>query len=466
MTRTLSAILVFITSASFAQKSYPVFANKQDSAGFAQVNEAIFSIFKTQQNQSSNSQLDSLYKLRMQYAAKIIGNRIEYVANQSFTAIDDVISGKVAAHTVTKLSITNASAKPPKALYQCQNIQELELLNTSIKKLPVKLSKLKKLKSIYVYNHKAKLKLAKNVTVKELLITGTEALRLPKSFKKFQALEDLNLKENIGLAGFPNIYRNGNLKKLTLYRNQITLTDLKAASGVRLQELNLQQNKIKTVPDAIGGFAELKKLTFNYNEIAEVKPGMANLKNLEEVSFYNNKLTEIPASVYALSKLKAIDLYHNEITKVRSDITQLSNLEILYLSNNLIPTLPDNLGELTKLRELYVSNNKLFVLPASLKNLSNLTVLRVNKNKLTDFPDFIFDLPKLENLDISSNDINNIPYKVTTIPTLNIFVISNNPVNKEEVNIAKIVHELRVKGTVVHQNYFNEQEQDIEASDN
>ena len=451
-----------------AQKSYPVFATKEDSIGYAQVNEAMNAIFKSEQEANSSKKLDSLFKLISAYRSKIIGTRVLYAANPSFTLIDDVKSGKIDPKSVTKLSISDSREKRlPRILLSCTQVKELELVNSTIKKLPRKIDKLKDLSSIYIYNQKSKnrLKLAKNSIIKELLITGTDAGKLPKSYKGFKSLEHLNLRSNIGLNSFPNVYANTNLKKLTLYGNVLTLNDLGNGVKLSLEELNLQQNKIKTVPEAISSFTSLKKLTFNYNEIAEVHSNIANLKDLEEVSFYNNKLKSIPEGVYKLTQLKTIDLYHNEINKIEPAITNLSSLEVLYLSNNQLTSLPDNIGEISSLRELYISNNKLFDLPSSLKNLNKLVVFRANKNKLSDFPEFLFNLQLVENIDISSNDIRSIPYAVTTIPKLSIFVMSNNPLLNDG-SIEKLVVNLRKKGVVVHQNYISEQQEEVVNSEN
>jgi Leucine-rich repeat (LRR) protein len=460
----LFALLMCAFLIAKAQKSYPVFATKDDSVGYARTNEAMMNIFKSGQEATSAKKLDSLFKLISAYNTKIIGTKMLYSTSSTFTPLEDILSGKTDVNNVTKLSIADyRSSRLPKVIYSCSQLSELELVNTSVKKLPHKLNRLGNLKNIYIYNNKSngRLKLAKNTVTKELLITGTVANQLPKSYKGFKSLQHLNLRSNIGLSAFPQVYDNKNLKKLTLYGNTITLNDLRNGSALNLEELNLQQNKITTVPAAIGSFTSLKKLTFNYNQVSEVNATIGNLKKLEEVSFYNNKLTSIPEGIYKLSQLKSIDLYHNEISKIEPDLVNLSSLEVLYLSNNQLAVLPDNMGQLTSLRELYVSNNKLFALPTSLKDLNKLTVFRANKNKLSDFPDFVFSLPLVENIDISSNDIREIPYSVAALPKLGIFVMSNNPITKEDETIEKLITDLRKKGVVVHQNYISEQQEEV-----
>lgn len=450
-------LLFFIlikASTATAQQSVPVFSHRTDSIEYAKLQTAIQDTFKRERTAESAHELDSLFKLQFALREKIIGYKTTYTPDKTFTSYEDLINGNVNPDAVTKLSLSGGSSKIPKKVITCTNLEELELVNTQIRKLHKNLARLPKVKSIYVYNNQTKrpLKLGKNNVTKELLLRGMEAGALPKSYKKFTSLEELDLSRNIGLTSFPDVYQNKKLKKLNLPENNLTLTDLKPIPHPSLIELNLQKNKIQKVPDAISYFSSLKKLSFNYNEITEVSENIGRLTELEEMSFYHNKLKSIPSGIYDLSSLKTIDLYYNEIERIDPEISKLKNLEILYLSNNQLVSLPDNISELSNLRELYLSNNRLFMLPGSLGALKKLTILRVNDNKLSDFPDFIFDLPVIENIDISVNNISVIPSKVTELPKLTLFVLVDNPVNKDEVNISKIIEDLTAKGTIVHQN--------------
>jgi len=450
-------LLFFIlikASSVMAQQSVPVFSNRADSIEYAKLQVAIQDTFKRERTEESAHELDSLFKLQFVLREKVIGYKTIYTPDKTFTPYEDLLNGKVNPFAVTKLSLSGNYTKIPKKIITCTNLEELELVNTRVKKLPKNLARLQKVKSIYVYNNQTNraLKLGKNNITKELLLRGMEADALPKSYKKFSSLEELDLSRNIGLANFPDVYQNKKLKKLNLLENNLTLSELKPIPHASLSELNLQKNKIQKVPDAISYFTSLKKLSLNYNEISEVSKNIGALAQLEEMSFYHNKLKSIPSGIYDLSSLKTIDLYYNELERIDPEISKLKNLEILYLSNNQLVSIPDNIHELANLRELYVSNNKLFMLPESLGALKKLTILRVNDNKLSEFPDFIFDLPVIENIDISANNISIIPSKVTELPKLNLFVIVDNPVNKEEVNISKIIEDLTAKGTIVHQN--------------
>jgi Leucine-rich repeat (LRR) protein len=451
--RLVIAILLVTVLVAEAQISTPVFANKKDSADYVQVQASLREIFQESPN-SRKRELDSLMNLSNLLRSKVIGFKTIYKPNDDFTDYRDVLNGKVDPKQVTQLSFSNNSLKKlPNEIFECTNLKELELVNARVKKLPKKLGKLTQLKSIYVYNHtpKSRLKLAKNGIAEELLIRGTTAARLPKKYKAFTSLRELDLTSNIGLNQFPNISRNAHLKKFNLLNNQLTLTDIAKIKHETLDELNMLNNKITRVPESIANFPSLKKLVFSNNPITEIDPAISQLKNLEELAFYNCKLKELSKGIEELENLKQIDLYYNQLTALSIDLSKLQKLEILYLSNNELTSLSESIGKLANLQELYLSHNKLNYLPKSLSNLSQLKVLRVNNNSLTTFPYEILSLKNLENLDISRTNLYCIPDELSTFDKLQIFALTGNTWEKND-DIIRIAEVLRKKGTVVHLN--------------
>ena len=436
-----------------AQISIPIFVNKRDSAEFFLVQAAIMEIISRPQQvdaySDSKVKLDSLFLLRARFGDKIIGYRI--VPDKKFTSYEDLRVGTIKPELVTKLSFADNRLKSlPKEVFLCKNLSELELVNTSIKKLPSKLNTLEKLQRIYVYNNSisSKLRLGKNAKVKVLVIRGVKSVNLPRTYKNFKMLDTLDLSRNIGLSTFPNIYKNKTLSKLNLLENNLTLDDLKNISNNSLEELNLIKNKIKVVPDAIGSFSALKKLAFNYNEISEVKPGIGNLKKLESLSFYQNRLTIIPAGVFEISGLRVIDLYYNQIKTVDPEISKLKNLRVLFLAHNKLTSLPENLGDLTNLRELYLHNNRISYLPESLRKVEHLRVLRINTNQFTLFPSAVLVLRELENLDFSQNFLHQFPTELAGFINLQILALNDNPW-ENAADVERTAEGLRSLGTIV-----------------
>ena len=456
--RLVIALLFATILVTEAQISTPVFANKKDSADYVQVQASIREIFQENPN-SRKREFDSLMNLSNLLRSKVIGFKIIYKPNDAFTDYRDVLNDKVDPKQVTQLSFSNnALKKLPKEIFECTNLKELELVNARVKKLPKKLDKLPELKSIYVYNHtsKTRLRLAKNKTTEALLIRGTEATRLPKQYKSFATLRELDLTANIGLNQFPNISRNNKLNKLNLLNNQLTLTDIEKIKHATLEELNLLNNKITQVPASIANFPSLKKLVFSNNPIVDVDPAIGQLKKLEELAFYNCKLKELSKGIEELENLRQIDLYYNQLTTLSIDLSKLKKLEILYLSNNELTSLSESIGQLSSLQELYLSHNKLNYLPKSLSNLSQLKVLRVNNNALTSFPYEILSLKNLENLDISRTNLYGIPDELSSFDKLQIFALTGNTWERND-EIIRIAEVLRKKGTVVHLNTLEDE---------
>lgn len=456
--RLIVALLFTTVLVTEAQISTPVFANKKDSADYVQVQASLREIFQQNPN-SRKRELDSLMNLSNLLRSKIIGYKTIYKPNDEFMDYRDVLSGKVDPKQVTQLSFSNNSLKKlPKEIFECTSLKELELVNARVKKLPKKLGKLTQLKSIYVYNHtlKSRLRLAKNGVAEELLIRGTDAARLPKKYKAFTSLRELDLSGNIGLNQFPAITQNKKLVKLNLIGNQLTLDDLKKISSNSLEELNLIGNKVTQVPAEIAHFPSLKKLVLSNNQVSHIDPAIGQLKKLEELAFYNCKLKELSKGIEELENLRQIDLYFNQLTAVSIDLSKLKKLEILYLSNNELTAVTESIGQLSNLQELYLSHNKLNYLPKSLSNLSQLKVLRINNNSLTTFPYEILSLKNLENLDISRTNLYGIPDELSTFDKLQIFALTGNTWERND-DIIRIAEVLRKKGTVVHLNTLEDE---------
>jgi Leucine-rich repeat (LRR) protein len=445
---------------ALGQTSYPIFADKKDSAQYVQIQQEVQKHFRSTEGNSVSpeaaAKIDSLLRLQSTLREKVIGFKTIYKSNPDFTSFHDLQAGVVQANEVKKVSLADYPGKKlPKEIIACSELQELELVNTRIKKLPKQLNQTQSLSKVYFYNNtpSGRLKFSRNKQIHVLTIQGTESKHLPKHYAKLLSLQELDLSKNIDLDQFPNITKNNRLKRLKLLENNFTLTDLKKQRSKSLEELNLQKNKIQSLPYGIGNFPLLKKLTCNYNKISTIDPAVSKLTQLEELSFYQNKLASIPAGIYSLASLKTIDLYYNKIKQIEPDIANMQSLEILYLSNNELVSLPENFGALSNLKELYIHNNKISYLPKSMENLTELKILRLNNNYFTSFPHPILNLKDLENLDFSRNNLQHFPKELCDFSKLQILAAVDNPwENKDEATEAAAI--LRKKGTLVHLNSF------------
>jgi Leucine-rich repeat (LRR) protein len=445
--------LVIQTGLALGQSAVqkPIFKTSSDSAKYHRWNNRLRLAFENQETALANALMDSLAVLR---TSKIIGYRLVY--EPRFPTLDSAL--RMAPEQVIKLSL---SGKPvtalPQELYSFKNLQTLELIDSSVPRIPRKLRNLPQLKTLYVLNPagRKRLRLGKNKVISQLNIRASDERKIPRSFRALSRLEKLDL-SSCGLVDFPNrIYQNKKLKSLILNDNKLTLAEpVKGHPG--LEQLELRNNKIKTVSADIATFPLLKRLIFTNNEISSVAPEIRLLQQLKEVAFYNNKLKAIPVGLYSISSLREVDLYYNEIERLDPLMTHWKNIEVLYLSNNRLIALPEELGQLTSLQELYISNNRLSTLPNSLMKLEKLKILRVNQNYLNDIPEAAYTLA-LENLDVSRNKITAVSHQLFTRKQLKILSLVGN---EWDMMIRDLLpgwaEELRKNGTIVHLNTFEE----------
>jgi Leucine-rich repeat (LRR) protein len=443
-------VLIFSITSLSAQQQVPVYRSKDDSVKLASLTQQISEIQRGT-SPASVKLADSLWKAY--HSARehaIIRMKYVYVANENFTSLPDV-GEKNDPLEVTALSISGYKKKKlPASVYHCRNLQQLELVNTHITKLPRRLNKLRDLTHIEVYNNTpaGRLKLGRNNTVTRLKIRGESPEHIPGSFTAYKSLDTLDLARN-HLTKFPRVGRNVKLRQLVLSENDLTLRQRRIRPNPHLQHLLLQRNKITDVPAVIGRFSGLKKLVLNYNSISTVAPEIGKLKDLEELGLYANELQQIPPGVFDLTGLKLLDLYFNKIEKVGDDIVKLKQLEILYLASNKIYSLSERIGELESLREVYLHHNRLSALPSSLAKLHQLEVLRFNANNLVIVPEWVRELNNLRNIDFSKNRIIRAPLQLAALEKLQIVAMTENPwENKDEV--ADLAENLVHRGVIVH----------------
>lgn len=443
-------ITVFCATGQGVQK--PFFKTKADSTQFANIQKArnelrlAFSETKNDADASKlTRQFDSLNTIEaglMRKASWLYA----YSPRKSFTSYADLKSGNVHPDSITHLSISDLrSDRVPKEVLACNNLEELELVNTRIDELQVELNSLKKLVTIYLYNNvpTKRLVLGSNTTVNYLRIAGHNPEKLPASYKNFAGLDSLNLNRS-GSSKLPNIKSNRELTKLMLVENNITLKRFKKSSS--LTHLDLRRNQVSVVPNRIyRKFRSLHAISFNTNPIKKVKPGFGKLSQLEYVSFYATGIKEIPQPVYNLKNLGTIDLFHNEIEFLSPEIKNLQNLQVLYLANNKLYRLPDEIGELKNLEEVYVYNNRMDTLPASMDKLTKLRILWVNDNFFHTIPATVWRAGKIDYLDASQNFISKVPDELAEA-RLQTLILSGTLMNKEKEN-AELFERLRKQGT-------------------
>ncbi len=432
---------------SYKPVRQPVFKTTQDSALYSQL------IMKFSHADLSPESRDSLWQL----SNKILTEKTsrfdyKYVSDFAFSPLSNISDQELPS--VKNVSIQNIKGRLPDKLWRCTSIEKLEILNSTITRLPRRLSRLKNLKSIYIVNNLSNrpLRLARNKTVTKLLLRGNSK-SIPTQFKKLKSLAWLDL-AGCNLKSFPIVaLKNKNLKSLYLRANQIDFTNDKFLPNSCIESIDLADNKLTNVPVGISWLPNLISLNFNSNKIERVDPSLSTLSKLQELSLYSNNLKEIPDAVYNMKNLVELDLYYNQLEKIDDRITNWQEMRILYLAHNKIFSISDKIGELSKLNQLYLHNNRLSDLPNSLSDLKNLKVLRINNNYFAGLPTDIDHLVNLENFDLSSNQLRTLPDSFWNLKSLKILAMAANPWEDEvRKNIVGKTNELRSKNVIVHLN--------------
>lgn len=451
MPRSLLLFYLFVLcTTALSQVRKPIYRSKADSVHLATIQKSIqdFTVTKSM----TASTYDSLVKLESRLREEVItGYRFIFLPNEKFTSLDDLLSEKIRPSEVTRLSIHRyPHTRIPGLVRKCTHLNELELVESSIHKLPRWLRKLSNLKTIHIYNiHPGRpIVLAKNPVITKLRIRGVGPGNVPRNFARLRSLDTLDLQGN-NLSEFPDLGRNQKLQQLLLTDNNLTLDHFKTSPLPSLKHLSLQKNKIKRVPGELAKFTHLKKLVLNYNEIDSIDLQLGLLDSLEELALYSNKLQSVPMAIYELPQLKFIDLYFNSIEKIDDRIARMKSLEILYLASNRIFMISDRIGELNNLTELYLHHNRISYLPSSLRNLHQLNTLRFNANHMVDIPVWISELKNLKNLDFSQNKISETPWMLKELRHLELLSMTENPWD-DEAQMENLAEELSRRGVIVN----------------
>lgn len=435
----LTISLIVLSQISYSQKSYK-FYNKQDSIDFNHYrmimtkgyqytvrNGLLFRelVDSSYQEKENFIDYDSAYTLQKQ-----IPKFEYYIREQS----EDYTTGKQLNNTdkydtITHISFEGRDLKrlPIFKILRCKNLNEIELVNTSVKKIPWLLNwslfKLDSLETFRIYNHapNKQLKFSKNTKVSELVYRDSPYSPIPKKFHKLENVKEIDFARNDFRkdAKF-HLEKLEQLEHLNLSRNNIDLKNLAEDTVQNLKYIVLSFNNLTTIPKEIGLLKDLVDLQFAENDIKSdlIHPSLGSLTNLEVLSFYKNDLDSLPTFIFNLKKLKELDLYYNEIEIIPEELGNLKNLERLYVAHNRFYSIPESIGELKSLKEFYIHHNRISYLPESIANLKQITDFHIHKNYFQGFPEFILNFKKLQDLDISFNEIHKFPPELVNLNQL------------------------------------------------
>lgn len=271
----------------------------------------------------------------------------------------------------------------PTKIFECINIQSLDIYYYDMRKIPDEIINLKYLKYLSITDCGIKIfskKIFELNKLKSLDLDNNNIDEIPDGICNLTELEHLDLNNN-GIKNFSE-----EICKLT-----------------KLKRLSMKYNKIKKIPHQIENLINLKSLDLNNNEIEFFPKEICNLEKLEYLNLHHNKISEIPYTIGNLLSLLDINLSFNEIKNIPNTIGKLKNLGWLHLNNNKIKIIPNEIGNLQNLTSLDLHKNEISCVPKSIGQLKKLIVLHLNHNKISEFPVEIQYLHELKDLNISEN---------------------------------------------------------------
>ncbi len=229
-----------------------------------------------------------------------------------------------------------------------------------------------------------------------------------------------------------------NLKKLVLFKLQLTELPKEIFELSNLTELDLSHNELSSLPESISKLSNLSILELYYNQLSSLPESISKLSDLTELSLGGNELTSLPNSISRLRNLTSLGLYGNKLNSLPKRFSKLSNLTYLNLNNNFLRRLPESITKLINLTKLSLKVNGLRSLPESISKLSNLTELDLSHNELSSLPEGISNLSNLTELNLWGNELSSIPESIFKLSNLTWLFLCQNELSSLSESISKL----------------------------
>lgn len=295
-----------------------------DNNDLFQLPDSIRSLAKLHQinlssNHLSSREIDKVCALELIDDVNLFNNPITELPNSINTRKDlDTHSLTVLSLDVSQLPMTEIAK-----ICRLSQLTDLVLYEYNQATLPVEISNLKKLTSLWIYGNNG-----------PVVLQGSELAKLAK-FDNLQSLAFLN----IHIAVLPEeILRLPHLSSLTLVHIELPIDELtKIGDCSNLVSLDLSANGLIRLPNSISRLQKLKILELEANNLpVEEIAKVGTLANLEILRLNFNNLASLPPQLSQLKKLKRLDVSSNPIEQDDEAFAQLfsqlpKNLEIIGL---------------------------------------------------------------------------------------------------------------------------------------
>ncbi len=329
--------------------------------------------------------------------------------------------------------IENCEVTP--TILKCSNVEQIYFGSGVVLTSDAcdKISKLKRLTSLYFYNCKI-----------EGIIT----------FDELESLEDVAFSHNTDVTFYEenlqNVFKSQSIKKLEIgvvvqEENKITFNKniLKNINNMKnLESLYISGAGVNELIEDVFIIDNLKYLHIECFELNRLPKDILKAKKLETLKISTNALSESVMQLNWLKKLRIYGEFDDETLNILKGINGLLSLEELSITGvenlpdeicelkNLgkfdcmfdLKSIPKNFGNLKSLKELDITgcelNEEDFDVLGQLEQLEVLICNHMCDREIYEFPSFIRNLKNLKILDLSDLNFKTIPSWITELKNL------------------------------------------------
>lgn len=208
-----------------------------------------------------------------------------------------------------------------------------------------------------------------------------------------------------------------------------------------LTELRLVDNDLNFIPIEINKLQQLKVLWLDGNSFKEIPQGIKELQNLTYLRLYNNRIQNLDFKKGDLPKLIKIDLFYTEFLEFPIGLTKLEKLENIVVRYCKIEKLPDEISNFKNLRLLNLGNNNIAILPSSVCQLEKLEIFDFGYNNLNDsIFKLLFCLKQIKEINLMNNNIKQIPENIYLFENLEkLWLGHNKEIKTIPISFAKLI---------------------------
>lgn len=169
-------------------------------------------------------------------------------------------------------------------LFTVESLNLLNISDTSLKVLPIEISKLANLQTLLLYGNEINEvpdTIGQLDKLKVLDLSRNQLVTLPETIAQLHNLTTINVSNN-NLNAFPALKNFTKLLMIDLSGNQLVeFPDIYSEENGNLSEIYLKENSIEQIPHEIDALVSLKHFSLAKNKVKKIPTSLANISKLK-----------------------------------------------------------------------------------------------------------------------------------------------------------------------------------------